>query len=87
MDAEPEVHLPALDGEQRLIGPRHRAAVEGDAERVGRGVGRAHDPLDLVQVGALLGRRPGDLVDGEGAGDARRFPCSSGPAEAMSSVT
>jgi hypothetical protein len=70
VDAEPEVHGASLDLEQRRVGARHRAAVEGHAEREGRGVGRPHHPLDLVEVEPGLGGSAGDLVDGEGAGDA-----------------
>ena len=69
MDAETEVHLPRLDGEQRLIGAGHGAAGEGDAEGVRRRVGRGHHPLHLVEVRTGLGGRAGDLVDGERAGD------------------
>ena len=69
VDAEAEVHLTGLDVEERLVGARHRAAVEGHAEGVRRRVGLGHHALDLVEVEPGLGGRAGDLVDGERAGD------------------
>ena len=47
--------------------------MEGDAERVRRGVGRPHHALDLIQVRAVLRRSRSDLVHRKGACDAASF--------------
>ena len=44
--------------------------MEGDAEGVRRGIGRAHHALDLVEVYAVLRRGRGDLVHRESASNA-----------------
>jgi hypothetical protein len=73
VNAQPETHLPVGHGEQRLIGPRQGAAVEGDTERARRGVGRLGHPDDAGQVQAVLGRGARTLEDGEIACDTTPF--------------
>ena len=69
MDTETEVHLSRIDVEERVARSRQGAAVEGDAERVRRGVRMSHDPLDLIQVASTLRGGRGELVDRERTGD------------------
>ena len=88
VDAEPHAHLAGGDVEEGLVGTRHRAATERDPERARAVVRATRDPLDPVEVVALLGCCAGHLEHDEVPGDAPApaAPRSAG-ALAMSSVT
>src|SRR5699024_9316280 len=62
-------HASGVDMEERVIRTRQRATVEGDPERVRRGVRVSHDAFDLVEVAPAFGSGRGQLVDGERTGD------------------
>ena len=78
MDPETEVHPPVLHVEEGVARPRQRAAVERHPEGVRGRVGAPHEPLDLVQAPALLGRGAGHLVDRERPGDAAAVGLGTG---------
>ncbi len=63
VDAESLAHPALLDMEQRLIGTRQGAALEGQTERPCRVVGFPRHALGLVEIRACFDGRTRDLED------------------------
>ena len=69
VDAQPHRHHPVRNGEQRCVRARQGAPGEGDPEAARALVRVFREPLDLVEVGALLRRSTGDPEHAEVACD------------------
>jgi len=60
--------------EERVLGPRERAALERHPQRAGTVIGFDGEPLDVVEVQSSLGGGAGDLEDRQVTGDAPALP-------------
>ncbi|MDI2037332.1 hypothetical protein PJL15_04476 [Paenarthrobacter nitroguajacolicus] len=73
MNSQAEGHLPRGYVEQRVLGPRERAAVKSHTERTRAVVGPDGQTLDAVKVQSRFCGGSGDLENGEVPGNAATF--------------